>query len=150
VSDLGPVDALPQLLASYQRGLKEGHDNDGFSATLVDLVESKAVEARIQSLVHGGGQHRHFEVQRCDGLRYYPAAASDRPTRASGTQGGEMRNKIFGAIGIIWGALVLFHWFTTAPPPSAPPGYAAGGGVAAIFGALMLLAGLYYFFRKSV
>jgi hypothetical protein len=44
LSDLGRLDALPQLLAAYQRGLAEGHDNDGFSASLIDLVQSEPVE----------------------------------------------------------------------------------------------------------
>ncbi|EJL89732.1 hypothetical protein PMI15_00561 [Polaromonas sp. CF318] len=32
----GPV-ALPQLLKAYQRGFEEGHDNDGFSAALLEI-----------------------------------------------------------------------------------------------------------------
>ncbi len=48
LSDLGRVDVLPQLLAAYQRGFDEGHDNDGFSAALIDLVQSKSVEAQTQ------------------------------------------------------------------------------------------------------
>lgn len=48
LSDLGRLDVLPQLLGAYQRGLAEGHDNDGFSASLIDLVQSKPVEARVQ------------------------------------------------------------------------------------------------------
>jgi len=47
-SDLGRVDLLPQLLAAYHRGFAEGHDNDGFSAALVDLVQAKPIEARAQ------------------------------------------------------------------------------------------------------
>ena len=39
---------LPHLLAAYNRGLAEGHDNDGFSAALIDLVQSKPTEARAQ------------------------------------------------------------------------------------------------------
>src|SRR5690606_14341069 len=48
LSDLGRLDALPQLLAAYQRGLAEGHDNDGFSASLIDLVQSSPIEARAE------------------------------------------------------------------------------------------------------
>jgi hypothetical protein len=48
LSDLGQVDLLPQLLAAYNRGFAEGHDNDGFSAALIDLVQSKPVESRAQ------------------------------------------------------------------------------------------------------
>ncbi|CAN7558026.1 HEAT repeat domain-containing protein [Polaromonas sp. LjRoot131] len=32
----GPA-ALPQLLKAYQRGFDEGHDNDGFSAALLEI-----------------------------------------------------------------------------------------------------------------
>jgi HEAT repeat protein len=48
LSDLGRVDLLPQLLAAYNRGLAEGHDNDGFSAALIDLVQSKPAESQAQ------------------------------------------------------------------------------------------------------
>jgi HEAT repeat protein len=48
LSDLGRVDVLPELLAAYQRGLDEGHDNDGFSAARIDLVQSKRVQAEAQ------------------------------------------------------------------------------------------------------
>jgi hypothetical protein len=55
LSDLGRVDLLPELLAAYQRGIYEGHDNDGFSAALVDLVQSKPIEAEalLQTIVSG-------------------------------------------------------------------------------------------------
>lgn len=46
LSDLGRVDLLPQLLVAYQRGLDEGHDNDGFSAALIDLVGMNREGAR--------------------------------------------------------------------------------------------------------
>jgi HEAT repeat protein len=48
LSDLGRVELLSQLLAAYNRGLAEGHDNDGFSAALIDLVQLKPVEAQAQ------------------------------------------------------------------------------------------------------
>ncbi len=55
LSDLGQVDLLPQLLTAYNRGIAEGHDNDGFSAALIDLVQSNAVEsqAKLSSLRRG-------------------------------------------------------------------------------------------------
>jgi HEAT repeat protein len=46
LSDLAQIDALPQLLKAYQRGLDEGHDNDGFSAALIDLVEMNEAAAK--------------------------------------------------------------------------------------------------------
>ena len=48
LSDLGRVELLPQLLAAYNRGLAEGHDNDGFSAALIDLVQSKPAASQAQ------------------------------------------------------------------------------------------------------
>ena len=41
---------LPQPLAAYQRGFDDGHDNDGFSAALLEIPalfpESQSVVAR--------------------------------------------------------------------------------------------------------
>jgi HEAT repeat protein len=56
LSDLGRVEVLPQLLETYQRGLDEGHDNDGFSAALIDLVEmnSAAAVPQLQTVVETG------------------------------------------------------------------------------------------------
>ncbi|WP_158753485.1 hypothetical protein [Dyella sp. S184] len=59
-----------------------------------------------------------------------------------------MRNKIFGGIGILWGGVLLFRWFTSGTPTGGSSAYQAGQSAAVIFGALMLVAGLYYFFRK--
>ena len=47
LSDLGVVSALPALLRAHQRGSDEGHDNDGLSAALIDLVEGNPTEARL-------------------------------------------------------------------------------------------------------
>ena len=41
VSELAGPKSLDKLLMAYQRGLDEGHDNDGFTAALIDLVESQ-------------------------------------------------------------------------------------------------------------
>ena len=46
LSDLGQVEAFPQLLKAYQRGLVEGHDNDGFSAALISLAASAIYSLR--------------------------------------------------------------------------------------------------------
>jgi len=57
-----------------------------------------------------------------------------------------MRNKIFGGIGAVWGALILLRWFTA---PAAPNGaYDSGTNVAAILGMLMLVIGVYTFVKK--
>ena len=59
-----------------------------------------------------------------------------------------MRNKIFGAIGTIWGGAILFNWLT-ASAPSGSVAYQGGSTAAVVFGAVMFCAGLYYFFKKS-
>ena len=40
ISELAGVSALPELLRAYQRGLDDGHDNDGLSTALIELVEA--------------------------------------------------------------------------------------------------------------
>jgi HEAT repeat protein len=37
VSELAGPSALEKLLVAYQRGLDQGHDNDGLTAALIDL-----------------------------------------------------------------------------------------------------------------
>jgi len=46
LSDLGAVDALPQLLHALQRGFEHGDDNDGMSSALVDLIEGNPESSR--------------------------------------------------------------------------------------------------------
>lgn len=58
-----------------------------------------------------------------------------------------MRNRIFGAIGIIWGGAILLNWLT-ARAPAGSGAYQSGSTAAVVFGAVMFGAGLYYFFRK--
>ena len=60
-----------------------------------------------------------------------------------------MRNKIFGAIGILWGGSMVGRWLLSGPAASDSSAYQTGQTGAVIFGAFMLAAGLYYFFRKS-
>ena len=38
LTELAGAAALPELFEAYQRGFDEGHDNDGFSAALIELV----------------------------------------------------------------------------------------------------------------
>ncbi|MEJ2143449.1 MAG: hypothetical protein P8Y24_14080 [Gammaproteobacteria bacterium] len=59
-----------------------------------------------------------------------------------------MRNKIFGAIGILWGGAILLNWLTTDSSVGNQV-YQSGQSTAAIFGTLMLIAGIYYFFKKT-
>jgi len=57
-----------------------------------------------------------------------------------------MRNKVIGGIGVIWGALMLVHWFTSEK--YIDEAYQLGHNTAAILGAVVLASGLYYFFKK--
>ena len=57
-----------------------------------------------------------------------------------------MRNKISGAIGVIWGSLILFNGL--ASPAQGSAAYQGGHTAALMFGALLVAAGLYYFFKK--
>ena len=58
-----------------------------------------------------------------------------------------MRNKVFGAIGVIWGSVALVHWLFSSQP-SMSGSYQAGYYGGAVFSGVMLVAGLYYFFKK--
>lgn len=40
LSELAGAAALPELFGAYQRGFDEGHDNDGFSAALIELASA--------------------------------------------------------------------------------------------------------------
>lgn len=46
LAELTGLDHLPQLLLAYQRGFDEGHDNDGFSAALLEIPSLFPAEAR--------------------------------------------------------------------------------------------------------
>jgi len=37
LAELAGTSVLPQLLTAYQRGFDEGHDNDGFTAALLEI-----------------------------------------------------------------------------------------------------------------
>ncbi len=58
ISELEGPSALQELLVAYQRGLDEGHDNDGFTAALIDLVETNRGASRevLQRLAESGGE----------------------------------------------------------------------------------------------
>ena len=51
-----------------------------------------------------------------------------------------MRNKILGAIGVLWGGGVVIYSLVT---PRGGGAYGAGQMVGTIFGVLMLIAGIY-------
>lgn len=46
LSIVGGPAYLPQLFDAYQKGLDEGHDNDGCTAALIELVELHKEDAR--------------------------------------------------------------------------------------------------------
>ena len=59
-----------------------------------------------------------------------------------------MRNKISGAIGIIWGGLILANGLSS-DSAVGNTAYESGQSMAMILGVIMFAAGLYYFFKKS-
>jgi len=58
-----------------------------------------------------------------------------------------MRDKIIGAIGVIWGGGMLLRWFMTGPPAGVGS-YEGGQTAVAFLGAVMVVAGLYRFFKR--
>jgi hypothetical protein len=54
-----------------------------------------------------------------------------------------MRNRIFGAIGLIWGGAVLVNAFRGAGSQGSGA-YAAGHTTGVIFGGLLVIVGGYY------
>jgi hypothetical protein len=61
--------------------------------------------------------------------------------RSSG--GGIMRNRISGAIGVVWGGAILIFGFLRGGPEGTGA-YANGQGAGFIFGVLLFAIGLYY------
>jgi hypothetical protein len=67
----GPA-VLPQLFAAYQRGFDEGHDNDGFTAALLEIPslhpsEAKAALAALAQVSDGTTRgHAEWLLQFCE------------------------------------------------------------------------------------
>ncbi len=59
-----------------------------------------------------------------------------------------MRNKIFGAVGVIWGGAVLVSAFLRGGPEGSGA-YAAGNAAGIAFGALLFIVGGYFLIRGS-
>jgi hypothetical protein len=57
-----------------------------------------------------------------------------------------MRNRIFGAIGVIWGGLMLVSAFLRGGPQGSGS-YAAGQTGALVFAVLLVVVGGYYFLK---
>ncbi len=64
-----------------------------------------------------------------------------------------MRNRVLGAVGVLWGGAMVAHWWfayrSSAASDTYPVGYQAGQAYAVVFGAVLFLTGLYYLFKKS-
>ncbi len=54
-----------------------------------------------------------------------------------------MRNKIIGAIGILWGGAILLRYFLNRNTVAGDSAYASGQKAAVVFGALLLIVGLF-------
>ena len=59
-----------------------------------------------------------------------------------------MRNKIFGAIGILWGGAIVLRWLVADTSAASSGAYQSGQSGAVLFGVVLLAAGLYTFFKK--
>jgi len=59
-----------------------------------------------------------------------------------------MRNRIFGAIGVVWGVAVLISAFLRGGPEGSGA-YAAGNTAGIVLGALLFIVGGYYLIRGS-
>lgn len=60
-----------------------------------------------------------------------------------------MRNRIFGAIGVIWGGGLLVSFLVRGGQLEGGGSYAAGQMTALVFGGLLLIVGLYYLMKGS-
>jgi hypothetical protein len=58
-----------------------------------------------------------------------------------------MRNRILGAIGVVWGGLILLGRAVSDGPVDRPAAYAAGQMAGLIFAALLLVVGLFYLIK---
>jgi hypothetical protein len=59
-----------------------------------------------------------------------------------------MRNRILGAIGVLWGGFILLgRVVANHPPVDGPSTYAAGQMAGLIFAGLLLVVGLFYLIR---
>lgn len=59
-----------------------------------------------------------------------------------------MRNKIFGGIGVVWGAFILSGPLLGKQVQAANEAAQVGQNAAYVTGALLLILGLFYFFKK--
>jgi|SRR5687768_13482113 len=50
LASVGGPEVLPELFLAYQRGFDDGHDNDGFTTALIELVELHPNDSRQKLL----------------------------------------------------------------------------------------------------
>jgi hypothetical protein len=58
-----------------------------------------------------------------------------------------MRNRILGAVGVLWGGLILLGRLGAGRPVSGTGAYAGGQAIGLVFAVLLLVVGLYYLVR---
>lgn len=58
-----------------------------------------------------------------------------------------MRNKIFGMIGVVWGALIVVNGIMVGPVEGSES-YETGRIFALVFGGALFIVGAIYFFKK--
>jgi hypothetical protein len=58
-----------------------------------------------------------------------------------------MRNRIFGALGVLWGGAVLIYALTKDEAPRGTNAAAAGNTAGTVFGGLLFVVGLYYLIK---
>jgi hypothetical protein len=59
-----------------------------------------------------------------------------------------MRNRILGALGVLWGSAMLIRSYRTGGPIGSGA-YLAGQFAALVFAALLVLVGVYYLVKGS-
>ena len=60
-----------------------------------------------------------------------------------------MRNRVLGAIGVLWGGAILVGRLASGSPVEGAGTYGAGQAAGLVFAALLLIVGLYYLVRGS-
>jgi hypothetical protein len=58
-----------------------------------------------------------------------------------------MRNRILGAIGVLWGGLILLGRLVADRPVDGPGAYGAGQTAGLIFAVLLFVVGLFYLIK---
>ncbi len=67
--------------------------------------------------------------------------------QAQPADAGTVRNRIFGAIGVLWGGAILVSRLISGHLVSGSGPYATGQIAGLVFGVLLFVVGLYYFIK---